>query len=160
MWCGRVTGLWRTQTEKVLHVARRNGEKYMEATAGSFRRSALKLSVAATDGSAQNYQVYEIPAPFCVLSYINDPRYLPVDLHSMQTCRMRKREKNKGSRAADVKSRKDDRKQRALHVVTLRNIRVGEKLIVDYGMKYWSELSSTRELHRNRIKKKLRSLSA
>lgn len=39
-------------------------------------------------------------------------------------------------KAADAKSKEEYSKQRALQIVTVRNVRAGEELFVDYNMRY------------------------
>lgn len=70
------------------------------------------------------------------MQYINDPRYPPGDDESMATRRLAPRKANVEFKGAAVESTKNYKKQQALQVFTLKNIRVGEKLFVYYDAKY------------------------
>lgn len=70
----------------------------------------------------------------------------------METRRLRQREGNVEFRATALKSREDHKNEQALHVVTLRLVKVGEKLFVNYDIKYWLEYPSTRDVYRNKSK--------
>lgn len=71
-----------------------------------------------------------VPASFCAMRYIDNLRYLADDEDSLQPRTLKPRKAIIESRAAAVRPRKDCRKQQALHVVTLKSIRVGEKVFV------------------------------
>lgn len=62
---------------------------------------------------------------------VNEPRCLSEDVGSKQTQRLRARDANVEFKTAAIKSRKDYRMQQALQVITLRNIKIGEELVVD-----------------------------
>lgn len=50
------------------------------------------------------------------------------------------------SRAAAAKCKADDRPRQALRVVTLGNIKISKELFVVYGMKYWFQYSTVRDI--------------
>lgn len=111
-------------------------EKYMKVTEESSCRYELELSDVDTDSKGQRHQLWAAPARFCATRYIIDPRYLPEDESSTEIRRLASREIIAEFRAAHVKSRGKYRKQHVLELFTLRNVRVGEELFMDYGMKY------------------------
>lgn len=113
----------------------RYSEKYMDVTGESVRRRVLDLSVIATDIKWHRHQTWVVSAPFCAMGHINDPRYLLGDENSTEARRLSPRMANAEFSAAAVELRRDYRKQPALQVITLKNIRVAEKLFVDYGLK-------------------------
>lgn len=119
-----------------LQSTKRYGEGYMEVTAESFRKWALDLNEKVSDSKGQTHSVWVVPAPFCAMRYINDPRYLQGDKAKLETRRVSPRRANVEFKAASTKSRTDYRKHGVLQVVALRNIRVGEELFVEYGGKY------------------------
>lgn len=67
------------------------------------------------------------------MHYINDSRYVPEDENRIQTLRLKPKQLSVQVRAAAEKCTDDYRKQETLEVVTLKNIRAGEELFVDYG---------------------------
>lgn len=73
------------------------------------------------------------------MQYIIDSRYVLRDKHSMKTQTLRPREMTIELTTAAVSSRASYKNQRTLQIVTLRNFRVDEELIGDYGLKYWLE---------------------
>lgn len=87
------------------------------------------------------------------MKYISSLRYLPGEADSVDARKLRSNEANAQSRAAAPKLRKDFERQQLLEVVTLRNIKIREKLIVDYGVKYSLQYLSSRGLYqKNEIK--------
>lgn len=100
-------------------------------------RRALELSIVRTDSKGQRQHVWMVPAPFCAMQYISDPRYLPEDESRTVTWGVKPRKANVNFKAAAGKSREDDRKQQGLQAITLRNSRVGLELFGACGRKYW-----------------------
>lgn len=66
---------------------------------------------------------------------MNDPWYLPRDEDSMKPRMLSPREASIKQRAASVQSSGDHRKQQALQIVTLKDIRVFDELLLDYDKK-------------------------
>lgn len=107
----------------------------MEVKVESFCMWTLELSDVAIGSKMQRHKVRVAPALFSAKHYTNESRYLPEDENSMEIRRLKPWGASKSFRAAAVKSREDCKKQQALRVVTLRNIRAGGKLFVDYSIK-------------------------
>lgn len=76
--------------------------------------------------------------PFCATGYINDPWYLPGDEDSSECRGLSPREAIALPNCAAPRSEDDYRRPKISHMVALRNKKVGEELLVDYGMKYSS----------------------
>lgn len=71
---------------------------------------------------------------------------MPGDGNSMEDRRQGLRKTNVECRVATAKSKADCKKQKALQAVTLNNIRMGEKLCVDYDLKFSFQYYSIRNL--------------
>lgn len=74
--------------------------------------------------------------PFCTMQYINDPRLLLDDEETTDCRRLSPRKANVQFGCAAPKPRAEHRKQEIMYVFTLRNVKDGEELLADYGMKY------------------------
>lgn len=91
-----------------------------------------------------------VPAPLCDLKYINSPRHLLGDEHRVETPRLSRARVNVQFTSSAVRCRENYRKQEALHVVTFKKARAGERLLADNSIKYSlnnleSEISSKTE---------------
>lgn len=100
-------------------------------TAESFWRWAEKLSEPATYKKVQTHTVWAVPAPFCAMRNISDPRYLPGAEGSRDRRRLSSRETNVAFKCATPKSRADYGEEEMFHVITLRVVEIGERLFVD-----------------------------
>lgn len=94
------------------------------------------------------------------MPHISDPRFVPRDKNSMAIQKLRPRMTNVELRAAAGKCRADNRKQKALHVVTPGNTTVSEELSVSYGISSWIGSCSLGDLHEYRITLQLETRAA
>lgn len=69
---------------KKLQMTKSLEEEYMKLTADSFPRWTFQLSETATDNKEHRHHLWEDPAPFSAVPYINGPRYLPGDEESRE----------------------------------------------------------------------------
>lgn len=113
-----------------LRVMERYGKEYTGVTAKSFRRWTLKPTTVALDNKKQRHSMWVMSAPFCVVSYINDPRYLPGGEKSRVSRRLILREASVVSKCAAPRARTNYKKQEVLHLAILENIKIREELLV------------------------------
>lgn len=119
------------------HTAKRYGEGMMGVTVEAFFTWASRIPEMATDKEGKERPVWIVAALFCAMRYVKDGRYLPGDTSSQS-------ERVKNPRENTIVFRQQHSPRTSgefqdyglLAVETLRNIRVGEELFVDYGNVY------------------------
>lgn len=107
----------------------------MEVTAELSGRQMLERCSDATDSKEQTQRVWMVPASLCAMRHIHDQQYLSGVEGSIRTRLLRPKADSEELRSASLKSRKDCGKQKTLQMGTLKNIRVVEKLFLNYNSK-------------------------
>lgn len=82
-------------------------------------------------------KLWIVPAPFFAMRYINNARYLPEDTMRENKMLIKPKENNlQFSQGMSQTSPKTFSRFRILSAHALRNIALGEKLVVQYGNNY------------------------
>ena len=118
------------------------GTGLLLVTKERFKKYGMEMQTVVQGVSTSKLVVFVIPAPFCVGSIINDPRYTPSDEDYGNTKR--------AARTANVEipSVQANSSQALLYaqdklmVIAKRNIRANEELYIDYCNKYCFESQS------------------
>lgn len=87
------------------------------------------------------------PAPFCAMSYFNDPQYLPKDVKGKEILKLKLRERDPKLKEAAGKSTASCKTQQVLQVVSTGDVKLGEKLFADYGIMYVFSRFATRNFY-------------
>lgn len=95
----------------------------------------LQLSGVATNCSGQRHQMCLDPAPICAMQYINHPRVQSGEWSRKGSRKLRSEGATGKFWTLALLSRRDYGEQKGLQVVTVKYIRVGEELFVDYRVK-------------------------
>lgn len=104
-----------------------------------FTRTAVELLSETVDDKGKTHQVFIVPAPFCVGSLINDPRYLPGDEDWAEMGTLNERKANVVFTQTESRpTKKLLRSNKLLVIEACRDISVGEELFVYYGSGYTS----------------------
>lgn len=102
------------------------GVVYLQVKAESFRRWSVRLDNKVCDKDERSHSVWVVPALYCAMRYIKNPRYLPGDKCKLDVRRIIPRTANVHFKAGSTKWRGNCRKYELLQVVALRNIKVGK----------------------------------
>ena len=118
-------------------LSKQYGSGLMAVTSTVFEKWAAQLQYVFTEVNGNKYKACITPAPWCVMRYINDYRYLDDDGASSE-------ERESNPRLANVTFRekrtavvnRDFELYDALAIVTLKEITVGSEFFLDYGDDY------------------------
>ena len=114
------------------------GEGVMAVTSADYTKWAVEISgyqFVARDGS--KFTGWICPAPWCVVRYINDPRYLENDKATENERKNKPRTANVICRpASNCPLNRDFQKCTAIQILTTRRVRRGEELFLNYGKHY------------------------
>ena len=114
-----------------------------------FADKAVELRSKAVDDKDKEHPTFIVPAPFWVAGYINDPRYLPDDRDEVERHTKLYRTANVRFVESVASPSKHKLRSNGLVVIeTIREIRTGEELFLDYG-KSFVQWGSTPSAHGN-----------
>ena len=112
-------------------------EGIMCVTVDDFEKWSMVVDHEVVARNGVRHKVFIVPAPFCAMRYINDPRYLDRDAEKLLETEKRKANvryildnATANGNAMDVAS------HTMIRVVASRNISKGDELYADYGSEY------------------------
>lgn len=115
--------------ETKLQSTKRYAEQYIKVTAESFQRWPMKLDKKVRDRQSENHTVGAIPAPFCEMRYISDPRYLREDKGKLETCTVSLGSANVQFKPASLYSRSFFASTRYCRLLLLERLELGRSCL-------------------------------